>query len=60
MLGVTIIAEYRRIIVMKRINLFCQICDEPTITVCDGRNIFPISFMPFYILVEFRQAFTLI
>jgi hypothetical protein len=34
--------------------------DGPTITVFDGRNIFPISFMPFYVLEEFRPAFTFI
>jgi hypothetical protein len=58
MLDVTLGAEYRRIIVIKRISLFYRICDEPTMTVFDDRNIFPISFTPFYVLVELRPAFT--
>jgi len=58
MLGFTLAAEYRRIIVIKRISLLYRICNEPTITVFDGRNIFPISFPPIYVLVELRQAFT--
>ena len=58
MLDVTLVAEYRRLIVIKRISLFYWICDEPTITVFDGRNIFPISFTPSYVLVELRPAFT--
>jgi hypothetical protein len=58
MLGVTLVAEYRRIKVIKRIRLLYRICNEPTITVFDGRNIFPVSFPPFYVLVELRPALT--
>jgi hypothetical protein len=58
MLDVTLASEYRRIIVIKRIRLFYPICDEPTMSVFDSRNIFPISFTPFYVLVELGPAFT--
>jgi len=60
MLDVTFAAEYRRTVVIKRISLFYQIYDGPTITVFDGRNVFPISFTPFYVLVELRPAFSFI
>ena len=57
MLDVTLAAEYRRIMVIKGISIFYWICDEPTITVFDGRNIFPIPFRPFNVLIELRPAF---
>jgi hypothetical protein len=60
MLDVTFTAEYRRIVVIKRISLFDWIYKGMTITVFNGRNIFPISFTPFYVLVELRPAFTFI
>jgi len=60
MLNVTLAAEYRRILVIKRICLFYRIYDGPTITVSDGRDIFPKSFTPFYVLVELRPAFNII
>jgi len=60
MLNITLTAEYRRKVVIKRISLFYRIYVGPTITVFDGRNIFPISFTPFKILVELRPAFTFI
>jgi len=53
MLSVTLAAEYRRIIIkIKRISLLYRICNEPTITVFDVSNIFPISFLPFYVIVD--------
>jgi len=60
MLDVTLAAEYQRIVVINRISLFYRIYDGLTITVSDDRNIFPISFVPFYILVELRPASTFI
>jgi hypothetical protein len=60
MLDVTLAAEYKKIIVIKRMSLFCRINDGPTITVFDGMNIFPISFTSFYAPVELRPAFTFI
>jgi len=60
MLNVIIAAEYRRIEVIKRICLLYRSYDGPTITVFDGRNIFPVSFTPFYVLVELRLAFIFI
>jgi len=56
--GVTFAAEYRRIIVIQKIGLFYRICDEVTITLFDGRNVFPISFTPFYVLEDLSLAFT--
>jgi len=50
MLDVTLAAEYRRIIVIKRTSLLYRICNEPTITVFDSRNIFPLSFPPVYVI----------
>ena len=60
MLKVTPSADYRIIVMIKRICLFYQIYDGLPITVFDGRNIFLISFTPFYVLVELRPAFTFI
>ena len=56
MLNFTLAAEYRSIVFIKRICLFYRIYDGPTITVFDGRNIFPRSFTPLYVLVEIRPA----
>jgi hypothetical protein len=39
-------AKYRRIVKNDRFSLFYRICNEPTISTCDRRNIFPISFTP--------------
>jgi hypothetical protein len=58
MWDVTLAAEYRRIIEIKRIRLFHQFCDGTSITVFDCRNICLMPFVPFYILVELRPAFT--
>jgi len=52
-------AEYRRIIRVKRIGLFYRVCNDPSVTVLDGGNIFRISFTSFYVFVEIRPAFTL-
>jgi len=60
MLNVAVPPEYRRVVVIKRIYLLYQIYDGPNITVFDGRNIFPISVMSFYLLVELRPEFTFI
>jgi len=55
MLAITLAAEYRGIKVIKKISLFYQIYNGPTITVFDGRNIFPISFTTFYLLIKLRR-----
>ena len=58
MRDVALAAEYRRITVIQKISHFYRICDGPSITVFDGRNIFPVLFTPFYVLLELRAAFT--
>jgi hypothetical protein len=60
MLNFTLAAEYRSIVVIKRTSLFNRFCDGLTITVFDGRNIFPRPFTALYVLVELRPAFTFI
>jgi len=59
MKNIALAAAYCRIIRVKRIGLFYRVCNDPSITDLDGGNIFPISFMPFYVFVEIRLAFTL-
>jgi len=59
MKNITLSAEYCPIIGMKRIGLVYRICNDPSGTVLDGGDIFPISFTPFYVFVEIRPAFTL-
>jgi len=44
---------------VKRIGLFYRVCNDPSVTVLDGGNIFRISFTRFYIFAEIRPAFTL-
>jgi hypothetical protein len=51
MLDVTFDAEYRRIVIIKRISLFYRIYNETTITIFNGKSIFPTPFTPFYVLV---------
>jgi len=58
MKNIALVAEYCRIIGVKRIGLFYRVCNDPFVTVLDGRNIFPISFTPFYVFVEIPE-FTL-
>jgi len=58
MLDVALTAAHRRTVVIKQFSLFYLIYDWLTITVLDGRNIFPASFAPFYVLVELRPTFT--
>jgi hypothetical protein len=60
MLNFTLAAEYRGIVVIKRICPFYRIYDGPTITVFDGRDIFPRSFTPLYVLLTLRPAFTFV
>jgi hypothetical protein len=57
--NIAVAAKYCRIIEVKRIGLFYRVCNDPSVTVLDGVNIFPISFTPFYVFVELRPAFTL-
>jgi hypothetical protein len=57
--NIALAAEYCRIIRVKRIGLFYRVCNEPSVTVLNGGNIFLISFTPFYIFVEISPAFTL-
>jgi len=59
MKNIALAAEYCRVIRVKRIDLFCRVCNDPSVTVLDGGNIFPISFTPFYVFVEITPAFTL-
>jgi len=59
MLDVTLAAEYRRIVVIKELA-FSVGSDGSKITVFDDRNIFRISFTPFYLLVELGPTFTFI
>jgi hypothetical protein len=58
MKNIALAAEYCRIIRVKRIGLFYRACNDPSVTVLDGGNIFLISFMPFYVFLEIRPAFT--
>jgi hypothetical protein len=51
-------AEYLRIIEINRVSLFYRISNEPSTTILDRGNIFPITFTPFYVLVKFSPAFT--
>jgi len=44
-------AEYCRIIRVKHIVLFYRVCNNPSVIVVNGGNIFPISFTPFYVFV---------
>jgi hypothetical protein len=59
MKNIALAAEYRRVIRVKLIGLFFRVCSYPSVTVLHGGNIFPISFMPFYIFVEIIPAITL-
>jgi len=59
MKNIALAAEYCRIIGVKRIGLFYRVCDDPSVTVLDGGDIFPISVTPFYVFVEIRPAFAL-
>jgi len=59
MKNIALVAEYFRIIEVKRIGFFYRDCDDPSVTVLDGGDIFPISFTPFYVFEEIRPAFTL-
>ena len=52
MKNIALVAEYCRIIGVKRIGLYYRVCDDPSVTVLGGGNIFPISFTPFYIFVD--------
>ena len=58
MLNVTLAAKYRRIVIIKGICILYRNYDGPTITLFDGRNIFPESCTPFYVLVKLRPAIT--
>ena len=57
---VSLTAEYRSITGIKGVGLIYWICNKPAITVFNCRNIFPISFMLFYILVDLCPAFIFI
>jgi hypothetical protein len=45
---------------IKRVSLFSRISNDPSITIFDHRNIFPIAFTSFYILVEVSPALSFI
>ena len=57
--NIALAAEYCRVIRVKPIGLSYRVCNDPSVTVLDGGNIFPISFTPFYVFIEIRPAFTL-
>ena len=59
MKNIALAAEYCGIIGVKIIGLFYRVCNDPSVTVLDGGNIFLISFTPFYVFVEIRPAFAL-
>jgi hypothetical protein len=59
MKNIALAAKYCRIIGVKCIGLFYRVRNDPSVTVLDGGNIFPISFTPFYVFLEIRPAFTL-
>jgi len=59
MKNIAFAAEYCRIIGVKRIDFFYRVCNDPSVAILDGENIFPTSFTPFYVFVEIRPAFTL-
>jgi len=59
MKNIALAAEYCRVIRVKRIGLLYRVCNDPSVTVFDGGNIFLVSFTPFYVFVEKRPAFTL-
>ena len=59
MKNITLVAEYCRIISVKRIGLLYRACNDQSVTVLDGGNIFLISITPFYVFVEIRPAFAL-
>ena len=56
---IALAAEYCRIIAVKRIGLFYRVCNDQSVRVLDGGNIFLISFTPFNVFVEIRPTFTL-
>ena len=58
MKNIALAAEYWRIVGVKRIGLFYRVCNDPSVAVLDGGNIFLISFTPFYVFLEIRPAFT--
>ena len=53
---IALAAEYCRIIRVKRIGLFYRVCNDPSFTVLDGRNIFFISFTPFYVCLNVKET----
>jgi len=59
MKNIALAAEYCRITGVKRIGLSYRVCNDPSVTVLDGGNIFLISFTPLYVFVEIRPTFTL-
>jgi hypothetical protein len=59
MKNITLVAEYCRIISVKRIGLLYRACNDQSVTVLDGGKMLLISFTPFYVFVEIRPAFAL-
>ena len=57
MKNIALVAEYFRIIEVKRIGLFYRVCDDPAVTVLDGGDIFPISFTPLSIWLNVGLLF---
>ena len=47
MKNIALAAEYCQIIGVKCIGFFYRVCNDPSVTVLDGGNIFPISFKLF-------------
>ena len=59
MKNIALAAEYCRIIGVKRSGLFYRVCNDTSVTILDGGNVFLISFTTFYVFVEIRP-FTLL
>jgi len=59
MKNIDLAAEYCRIIGVENIELCYRVCNDSSVTVLDGGNIFAISLTPFYVFVEITPAFTL-
>jgi len=57
MKNIALAAEYCRIIAVKRIGLFYRVCNDPSVTVLDGGDIFLASFTPFYVFVEIKTKY---
>jgi len=51
MKNIALVAEYFRIIEVKGFDIFYRVCNDPSNTVLDGGDIFPISFTLCLVLI---------